>query len=60
MERLVAASDTATDTKPYGDEPDWPQVIEEVGGGGATRTHDLGIMRPSLCRLSYAACRESA
>ena len=50
----------AIDTKPYGDEPDWTQVIEEVGGGGATRTHDLGIMRPSLCRLSYAACREPA
>ena len=60
VERLVAVCDTATDTKPYGDEPDWPQGIEEVGGGGATRTHDLGIMRPSLCRLSYAACRESA
>ena len=25
-----------------------PQVIEGIGGGGATRTPDLGIMRPSL------------
>ena len=24
------------------------QVIEGIGGGGATRTPDLGIMRPSL------------
>ena len=26
-----------------------------LGGGGATRTPDLGIMRPSLYRLSYTA-----
>ena len=25
-----------------------PQIIEKTGGGGATRTPDLGIMRPSL------------
>ena len=25
-----------------------PQTIERCGGGGATRTLDLGIMRPSL------------
>ena len=24
------------------------EVIEKIGGGGATRTPDLGIMRPSL------------
>ena len=27
---------------------DHPQIIEKTGGGGATRTLDLGIMRPSL------------
>ena len=27
---------------------DRPQIIEKTGGGGATRTLDLGIMRPSL------------
>jgi site-specific recombinase XerD len=25
-----------------------PQLLEKIGGGGATRTPDLGIMRPSL------------
>jgi hypothetical protein len=29
--------------------------LKTFGGGGATRTPDLGIMRPSLCRLSYTA-----
>jgi hypothetical protein len=28
--------------------PDLVQVIEEIGGGGWTRTNDLRIMRPSL------------
>jgi hypothetical protein len=28
--------------------PDLVQVIEEIGGGGRTRTYDLRIMRPSL------------
>lgn len=28
--------------------PDRMQVIEEIGGGGRTRTYDLRIMRPSL------------
>ena len=32
-----------------------PQLPGGSGGGGATRTLDLGIMRPSLCQLSYAA-----
>ena len=27
---------------------DPPQTTERIGGGGATRTPDLGIMRPSL------------
>jgi hypothetical protein len=28
---------------------DWvSQVNEKIGAGGGTRTHDLGIMRPSL------------
>lgn len=31
------------------------QAIEKIGSGDWTRTSDLGIMRPSLCRLSYAA-----
>src|ERR1041385_3225226 len=31
--------------------------IQDVGSGDWTRTSDLGIMRPSLCRLSYAALR---
>ena len=25
-----------------------PQVTDKIGGGGRTRTDDLGIMRPSL------------
>ena len=25
-----------------------PELLEKIGGGGATRTPDLGIMRPSL------------
>ena len=28
--------------------PDLVQVVEEIGGGGWTRTNDLRIMRPSL------------
>ena len=28
--------------------PDSPEVIDKIGGGGWTRTNDLGIMRPSL------------
>jgi hypothetical protein len=28
--------------------PESPQVVDLIGGGGATRTPDLGIMRPSL------------
>ena len=28
--------------------PDLLQVVEEIGGGGRTRTYDLRIMRPSL------------
>jgi integrase len=28
--------------------PDLAQVVEEIGGGGRTRTYDLRIMRPSL------------
>jgi len=28
--------------------PETLQIIERIGGGGATRTPDLGIMRPSL------------
>ena len=28
---------------------------EGVGGGGWTRTTDIGLMRPPLCQLSYAA-----
>jgi hypothetical protein len=27
--------------------PDSPEVIEKIGGGGWTRTNDLGIMSPS-------------
>jgi hypothetical protein len=26
-----------------------------IGGGGWTRTTDIGLMRPPLCQLSYAA-----
>lgn len=29
----------------------------KVGGGGWTRTTDIGLMRPPLYRLSYAAPR---
>jgi hypothetical protein len=29
-------------------DPDFAEVIEKAGGGGWTRTNDLGIMRPSL------------
>jgi len=29
-------------------DPEIAQVIEEIGGGGWTRTNDLRIMRPSL------------
>ena len=25
-----------------------PELLEKIGGGGETRTPDLGIMRPSL------------
>ena len=28
--------------------PDLLQVVDEIGGGGRTRTYDLRIMRPSL------------
>ena len=28
--------------------PDLMQVVEDIGGGGRTRTYDLRIMRPSL------------
>jgi integrase len=28
--------------------PDSPETIDKIGGGGWTRTNDLGIMRPSL------------
>ena len=28
-----------------------------AGGGGWTRTTDIGLMRPPLCRLSYAASK---
>ena len=31
------------------------QPVERNGSGARTRTVDLGIMRPSLCQLSYAA-----
>jgi hypothetical protein len=29
----------------------------KIGGGGWTRTTDIGLMRPPLCQLSYAAKR---
>ncbi len=28
---------------------------DEIGGGGWIRTSDIGLMRPPLCQLSYAA-----
>ncbi len=28
--------------------PDIAEVVDKIGGGGWTRTNDLGIMRPSL------------
>jgi hypothetical protein len=33
------------------------QFVEKPGGGGWTRTTDIGLMRPPLCQLSYAAMR---
>jgi len=53
VDRLdVASSQQQTATKqqqgPKQPTPDSPQVIDKSGGGGWTRTNDLGIMRPSL------------
>ena len=36
------------------------QNLETIGGGGWTRTTDIGLMRPPLCQLSYAAMRMDA
>jgi integrase len=33
---------------PDGQTHDYPEAIDKIGGGGRTRTDDLGIMRPSL------------
>ena len=32
-------------------------IARKIGGGGWTRTTDIGLMRPPLCQLSYAAMR---
>ena len=48
VECLVPETSTSTSTDALVENADWPQVTERIGGGGATRTHDLGIMRPSL------------
>ena len=55
VERLVGSTSTATSTAPLEENSQQPQVIEKYGSGDRTRTCDLGIMRPSLCQLSYAA-----
>ncbi len=46
----ATAQPNATQAQPRenSDRPGWLQVVEATGGGGWTRTNDLGIMRPSL------------
>ena len=39
---------TAAQPRETDPDPELGQLIEEIGGGGWTRTNDLGIMRPSL------------
>jgi len=34
--------------RPVEQHPDSPELTDKIGGGGWTRTNDLGIMRPSL------------
>jgi hypothetical protein len=53
VDRLDAKTDPqqiATNPQQYPEVPaaDSPEVIDKIGGGGWTRTNDLGIMRPSL------------
>ena len=50
LEAETSPQQSATRAQPAPAEPkpEWMQVLEEIGGGGATRTPDLGIMRPSL------------
>jgi hypothetical protein len=60
VERLVGSISAATSTTAITASAEKPQVIDLVGSGDRTRTCDLGIMRPSLYRLSYAATRRIA
>jgi site-specific recombinase XerC len=53
VDRLDAKADPqqiATNPQQYPEVPaaDSPELIDKIGGGGWTRTNDLGIMRPSL------------
>ncbi len=59
VERLVGSTDTPTSTSTFTAQSQSLQVVEKFGSGARTRTGDLGIMRPSLCRLSYAAPEEA-
>ena len=49
-EPLDVNQPAATRTQPEGQarEEKPQEVVERIGSGGGTRTHDLGIMRPSL------------
>jgi hypothetical protein len=53
VDRLDCAADqqqiaTKQQQHPDQKDPDSPQIVDKTGGGGWTRTNDLGIMRPSL------------
>jgi hypothetical protein len=55
VERLVSSTSTPTSTRDFkplvNEMADWRNSfgpLQDAGAGGGNRTHDLGIMRPSL------------
>jgi hypothetical protein len=53
--RKLAGTFTGTLPEERAEQPS--QAVDFDGGGGWTRTTDIGLMRPPLCQLSYAAER---
>jgi len=54
-EAAIKLTGTFSGTLPDTPERRPSQLINKIGGGGWTRTTDIGLMRPPLYQLSYAA-----
>jgi hypothetical protein len=56
---LQEAAKKLTGTLPAIGKGPLSEPLEKVGGGGWIRTTDIGLMRPPLYQLSYAATGEA-